>query len=111
MDVGRSINPAVDIGQVRLYIQTYIIFITIADGPVDYFFFAFQIEGAFVQGIGLYTLEEIQFSQDGSLLTFSPATYKIPGFQDIPMEFNVHILPNTANDKAVFSSKVSEGLR
>ncbi|RPB08102.1 hypothetical protein P167DRAFT_494625 [Morchella conica CCBAS932] len=66
MDVGRSINPAIDYG---------------------------QIEGAFVQGQGLFTLEEsLWCSRSGQLLTRGPGTYKIPGFADIPQVFNVSIL-------------------
>jgi len=65
MDIGRSINPAIDYG---------------------------QIEGAFVQGQGLYTIEESLWTQDGQLATRGPGTYKIPGFSDIPQEFNVSFL-------------------
>ncbi|XP_078351392.1 xanthine dehydrogenase/oxidase-like [Oculina patagonica] len=78
MDVGTSLNPAIDIG---------------------------QIEGAFVQGMGLYTIEEVRCSQNGSLWTTGPGAYKIPGFADIPVEFNVHLLRNAPNDKAIYSSK------
>ncbi|RDD44883.1 Xanthine dehydrogenase/oxidase [Trichoplax sp. H2] len=78
MDVGKSINPAIDIG---------------------------QIEGAFMQGIGLFTLEEQYFSPEGKLLTRGPSTYKLPTSRDIPNEFYVSLLPNVPNDKAVFSSK------
>jgi xanthine dehydrogenase/oxidase len=65
MDIGRSINPAIDYG---------------------------QIEGAFVQGIGLFTMEESLWTRDGLLATCGPGTYKIPGFSDIPQEFNVSFL-------------------
>lgn len=65
MDVGRSINPAIDYG---------------------------QIEGAFVQGQGLFTMEESLWSRSGQLATRGPGTYKIPGFSDIPQEFNVSFL-------------------
>jgi xanthine dehydrogenase/oxidase len=67
MDVGRSINPAIDYG---------------------------QIEGAFVQGQGLYTIEESLWTNDGSgqLATRGAGNYKIPGFGDIPQEFNVSLL-------------------
>ncbi|KZF25825.1 hypothetical protein L228DRAFT_255281 [Xylona heveae TC161] len=65
MDVGRSINPAIDYG---------------------------QIEGAFVQGQGLYTMEETLWDRNGLLATRGPGTYKIPGFSDIPQEFNVSFL-------------------
>lgn len=66
MDVGRSINPAIDYG---------------------------QIEGAFVQGQGLFTTEEMLWHrQSGSIFTKGPGSYKIPGFRDIPQEFNVSLL-------------------
>lgn len=65
MDVGRSINPAIDYG---------------------------QIEGAFVQGQGLFTMEESLWTRNGQLFTRGPGTYKIPGFSDIPQEFNVSFL-------------------
>ena len=66
MDVGRSINPAVDYG---------------------------QIEGAFVQGQGLFTTEEsLWLRASGQLATRGPGTYKIPGFRDIPQRFHVSLL-------------------
>jgi xanthine dehydrogenase/oxidase len=65
MDIGRSINPAIDYG---------------------------QIEGAFIQGLGLFTMEESLWTQSGQLATRGPGTYKIPGFSDIPQEFNVNFL-------------------
>ena len=65
-----------------------------------------QIEGAFVQGLGMLTLEEVRCSQNGALWTTGPGTYKIPGFADIPVEFNVHLLRKAPNDKAIYSSKV-----
>lgn len=78
MDVGESLNPAIDIG---------------------------QVEGAYMQGYGLYTLEELRFSPQGVLLTKGPGMYKLPGFADIPQKFNVAILRGAPNPKAVFSSK------
>ncbi|RMX48187.1 hypothetical protein pdam_00015397 [Pocillopora damicornis] len=78
MDVGTSLNPAIDVG---------------------------QIEGAFVQGLGMFTLEEVRCSQNGTLWTTGPGTYKIPGFADIPVEFNVHLLQKAPNDMAIYSSK------
>ncbi|KAH9889601.1 xanthine dehydrogenase [Xylariomycetidae sp. FL2044] len=65
MDVGRSINPSIDYG---------------------------QIEGAFVQGQGLFTIEESLWTREGELFTRGPGTYKIPGFSDIPQVFNVSML-------------------
>ncbi|XP_063775025.1 xanthine dehydrogenase/oxidase isoform X2 [Pseudophryne corroboree] len=78
MDVGNSLNPAIDIG---------------------------QIEGAFVQGLGLFTLEELKYSPDGNLYTRGPGMYKIPAFGDIPAEFNVSFLRDCPNSKAIYSSK------
>ncbi|CRK96356.1 CLUMA_CG009773, isoform A [Clunio marinus] len=78
MDVGSSINPAIDIG---------------------------QIEGAFMQGYGLLTLEELIYSPDGTLYSRGPGMYKIPGFTDIPAEFNVSLLTGAPNPRAVYSSK------
>ncbi|XP_078590817.1 xanthine dehydrogenase/oxidase-like isoform X1 [Branchiostoma floridae x Branchiostoma japonicum] len=78
MDVGDSLNPAIDIG---------------------------QVEGAFVQGCGLFTMEEQVYSPDGVLYSRGPGMYKIPGFADIPIHFNVSLLRGAPNDKAIFSSK------
>lgn len=81
MDLGESLNPAIDIG---------------------------QIEGGFVQGYGLFTLEELIFSPTGTLYSRGPGAYKIPGFGDIPLEFNVSLLKGAPNPRAVYSSKVSK---
>eukprot|EP00054_Salpingoeca_dolichothecata_P024381 m.165933 g.165933 ORF g.165933 m.165933 type:complete len:1340 (-) comp24994_c0_seq1:150-4169(-) len=78
MDVGASLNPAVDIG---------------------------QVEGAFVQGYGLFTLEEMVYLNNGATVTKGPGAYKIPGFTDIPVEFNVSLFRNALNPRAVHSSK------
>ncbi|KAK5644719.1 hypothetical protein RI129_006019 [Pyrocoelia pectoralis] len=78
MDVGESLNPAVDIG---------------------------QIEGAFMQGYGLYMLEEMIFAPDGTIFTKGPGNYKLPGFTNIPTEFNVALLKGSSNPKAIYSSK------
>lgn len=78
MDVGSSLNPAIDIG---------------------------QIEGGFMQGYGYYTLEELVYSPDGTLYSKGPGMYKIPGFSDIPGEFNVSLLTGAPNPRAVYSSK------
>lgn len=78
MDIGESLNPAIDIG---------------------------QIEGGFMQGYGLCTLEEMVFSARGELYSRGPGTYKIPGFSNIPKEFNVSLLKGAPNPRAVYSSK------
>lgn len=84
MDLGKSINPAIDIG---------------------------QIEGAFVQGMGYCTMEELIWGdkdhpwvRPGHLFTKGPGTYKIPAFNDVPIDFRVH-LADTDNRFAVHSSK------
>lgn len=82
MDVGRSINPAIDYG---------------------------QIEGAFVQGQGMFTIEQSLWTNDGTgqLFTRGPGTYKIPGFGDIPREFNVTMLQGVSWEsiRSIQSSK------
>jgi xanthine dehydrogenase/oxidase len=78
MDVGESLNPAIDIG---------------------------QIEGAFVQAMGWVTMEEVGVTPDGHLTATGPFTYKIPGVADIPQEFNVSLLRGSSNPRAVYSSK------
>ncbi|KAI0376086.1 xanthine dehydrogenase [Hypomontagnella monticulosa] len=74
MDVGRSINPSIDYG---------------------------QIEGAFIQGQGLFTMEESLWTRDGELFTKGPGTYKIPGFSDIPQIFNVSMLRHDSAGNAI----------
>uniref|UniRef100_A0A673BUX2 xanthine dehydrogenase n=1 Tax=Sphaeramia orbicularis TaxID=375764 RepID=A0A673BUX2_9TELE len=78
MDVGHSLNPAIDIG---------------------------QVEGAFMQGLGLFTLEELHYSPKGVLLTRGPGSYKIPAFGDIPSHLTVSLLRDAPNAKAIFNSK------
>ncbi|KAL0831376.1 hypothetical protein ABMA28_002200 [Loxostege sticticalis] len=78
MDLGESLNPAIDIG---------------------------QVEGAFIQGYGLFTMEELIYSPTGTLYSRGPGAYKIPGFGDIPQEFNVSLLKGAPNPRAVYSSK------
>ncbi len=77
-DVGRSLNPAIDIG---------------------------QIEGGFVQGMGWLTTEELVFSKEGRLLTHAPSTYKIPVASDVPADFNVALYPNTNREETIYRSK------
>ncbi|XP_062816527.1 aldehyde oxidase 4 isoform X1 [Anolis carolinensis] len=78
MDASFSINPAIDIG---------------------------QIEGGFIQGLGLYTMEELKFSPEGELYTLGPDTYKIPAVCDVPEHFRVYLLPNSRNPIAIYSSR------
>lgn len=80
MDLGQSLNPAIDIG---------------------------QVEGGFMQGYGLFMIEEMIYSPKGVMYSRGPGAYKIPSFTNIPREFNVSLLKGTTNPRAVFSSKVS----
>ncbi len=77
-DVGESLNPGVDRG---------------------------QIEGGFVQGMGWLTREELRWDQAGRLLTHSASTYQIPAFSDAPIEFNVTLLPKAAQANTIHGSK------
>ena len=86
----------------KLRLQSLINFLL----SISFKFALFQVEGGFVQGLGLFTLEEIRYSQSGSPWTMGPGAYKIPGFADIPVEFYVHLLRSAPNEKAVYSSKV-----
>ena len=66
-----------------------------------------------MQGVGLYTMEELQWGDEkqhgwissGQLYTLGPDTYKIPSFSDVPIDFRVSLLSNSSNPRAVFSSK------
>eukprot|EP00913_Durusdinium_trenchii_P001273 g1172.t1 len=85
MDVGNSLNPAIDIG---------------------------QIEGAFTQGFGWATIEETvwgcsEFSwlKPGVCFTRGPGTYKIPSFNDTPVDLRVTLVKDSANPNAIHSSR------
>jgi xanthine dehydrogenase large subunit len=77
-DVGKSLNPAIDIG---------------------------QIEGGFVQGMGWLTTEELVFDAEGRLLTHAPSTYKIPVASDVPADFRVAVYPNSNREDTIYRSK------
>lgn len=78
-DVGHSINPAIDIG---------------------------QIEGAFIQGMGWLTTEELVWNEQGRLLSNNPATYKIPAINDAPEDFRVALVPDAPNrEHTIYNSK------
>jgi len=78
-DVGRSLNPAVDIG---------------------------QVEGAFIQGMGWLTMEELVWHpQTGLLMTHAPSTYKIPTANDCPPEFNVQLFEGDNVEDSIHRSK------
>jgi xanthine dehydrogenase large subunit len=64
-----------------------------------------QIEGAFIQGLGWLTMEELVFGKQGELLTHSPSTYKIPAVGDTPIDFRVDLLERASNPLVVHGSK------
>lgn len=78
-DCGRSLNPAIDLG---------------------------QIEGGFVQGAGWLTSEELWWDQSGALKTHAPSTYKIPVCSDFPVDFRVEMLASGINrEDSIYRSK------
>ena len=77
-DVGRSLNPAIDLG---------------------------QIEGGFVQGMGWLTTEELVFDDDGRLLTHAPSTYKIPCSSDVPADLRIALFDNVNSEETIYRSK------
>ena len=78
-DAGRSLNPAVDIG---------------------------QVEGAFIQGMGWLTMEELVWHpKTGLLMTHAPSTYKIPTANDCPPVFNVKLFDNANVEDSIHRSK------
>ena len=77
-DVGTSLNPAIDIG---------------------------QIEGGFVQGMGWLTTEQLVWNDKGYLSTHAPSTYKIPATGDIPAHFKVTLWPEPNREDNVGASK------
>ncbi|MEW6432892.1 MAG: xanthine dehydrogenase molybdopterin binding subunit [Myxococcota bacterium] len=64
-----------------------------------------QVEGAFLQGWGWLTIEELRMDEKGYLRTHSPDTYKIPSFGDAPVDFRVALLENAAQDDVIHGSK------
>ena len=81
-DVGNSINPRIDIG---------------------------QIEGGFTQGLGWLTTEEISWDKKGLIKTHSPSTYKIPTSSDLPNIFNVKIYEKSINKENVVNKSKAVG--
>lgn len=77
-DAGRSLNPAIDIG---------------------------QIEGGFVQGMGWLTTEELVFDAKGRLATHAPSTYKIPVASDVPQDFRVRLFTSANRQPTIYRSK------
>ena len=64
-----------------------------------------QIDGAFAQGLGWLTMEEVVWDSAGKLRTFAPSTYKIPTICEIPAAFNTHLLESAAQPGTIFGSK------
>ena len=77
-DAGKSLNPAIDIG---------------------------QVEGAFIQGMGWLTTEELWWNGAGKLMTHAPSTYKIPGVSDCPEDFRVKLYDNANVEDSIHRSK------
>lgn len=77
-DVGRSINPAIDIG---------------------------QIEGGFIQGMGWLTSEELLWDEQGRVISNSPANYKIPTAFDVPRQLHVALYESANPEETVYNSK------
>ena len=78
-DVGASLNPAIDIG---------------------------QVEGGYLQGAGWLTMEELVWNAKGKLMTSGPASYKIPAVADMPLDLRVTLVENRKNpEDTVFHSK------
>jgi xanthine dehydrogenase large subunit len=77
-DAGASLNPAIDIG---------------------------QVEGAFIQGMGWLTTEELWWNPLGKLMTHAPSTYKIPGISDCPADFRVKLFENRNVEDSIHRSK------
>jgi xanthine dehydrogenase large subunit len=78
-DVGKSLNPAIDMG---------------------------QIEGGFIQGAGWLTSEELSWNPQGRITTHAPSTYKIPACSDLPPHFDVRIFERGDNiEESVYRSK------
>jgi xanthine dehydrogenase large subunit len=64
-----------------------------------------QVEGAYVQGLGWLTCEEVLYGDDGRLLTPGPSTYKIPAIGDVPRDFRVELLARAPQPGVVHGSK------
>jgi xanthine dehydrogenase large subunit len=77
-DAGRSLNPAIDLG---------------------------QVEGAFIQGMGWLTTEQLWWNPAGKLMTHAPSTYKIPGVSDCPEDFRVRLFDNGNVEDSIHRSK------
>jgi xanthine dehydrogenase large subunit len=77
-DVGRSLNPAIDLG---------------------------QIEGGYIQGLGWLTTEELWWDQSGNLKTHAPSTYKIPTANDRPDDMRIRLWKGDNRAETIYRSK------
>ena len=77
-DVGDSLSPLVDLG---------------------------QVEGGFMQGVGWLTLEDLRWDAQGQVATRSASTYKLPSLSELPEVFNVRLLPKASESGVVYGSK------
>ncbi|MCH9845837.1 MAG: molybdopterin-dependent oxidoreductase, partial [Alphaproteobacteria bacterium] len=77
-DVGHSLNPAIDLG---------------------------QIEGAYIQGMGWLTSEQLVFDDKGNLRTHAPSTYKIPTAFDRPHQMNIALYSEGNKEQTIYRSK------
>ncbi|OEL34402.1 Indole-3-acetaldehyde oxidase [Dichanthelium oligosanthes] len=111
-DCGQSLNPAVDLGQVG--IMFYISLFTFRNMQICFLFSVsfvddlevsvicrYQVEGAFVQGIGYFMSEEYVTNSDGLVISDGTWTYKIPTVDTIPKQFNVKLLNSGFHKKRV----------
>jgi len=81
-DAGKSLNPAIDLG---------------------------QVEGGFIQGMGWLTSEELWWDDKGRLMTHAPATYKIPLASDVPRVFNVRLADWSENARPAIKRSKAVG--
>ncbi|MFS0754864.1 xanthine dehydrogenase molybdopterin binding subunit [Noviherbaspirillum sp. 1P10PC] len=79
-DAGNSLNPAIDVG---------------------------QVEGAFIQGMGWLTTEELWWNEAGKLMTHAPSTYKIPAVSDCPEAFSMRLFKNSNVTDSIHRSKAT----
>jgi len=77
-DVGDSLSPAIDLG---------------------------QIEGGFIQGVGYLTCEDLRYAADGSLSSRGASTYKLPGIGECPPVFRVRLLERASEPSVIYGSK------
>ena len=78
LDIGHSINPGVDRG---------------------------QIVGGFIQGLGWVSMEELRYQEDGKLLSYSPTSYKIPNVGDLPKDLRIELYEDPAPNGSIRKSK------